>query len=75
MNADDVMYHEDLRVRHMGQNQHLAKRSSDAGWSAFLAILTCKAASAGKRGQEARTRSEDQRSTLRSPARPVLVAG
>src|SRR5258708_20682991 len=44
-----MIYHEDLRVRNMVQNHHLAKSSSDAGWSQFLTILTFKAASAGKR--------------------------
>ncbi len=47
----DVIYHEDLRVRNMVQNHSLAKSISDAGWSAFLIILTFKAASAGKRVQ------------------------
>jgi putative transposase len=47
----DTIYHEDLRVRNMVQNHHLAKSISDAGWSAFLAILTFKAANAGKRVQ------------------------
>jgi len=47
----DVIYHEDLRVANMVQNHSLAKSISDAGWSAFLAILTFKAASAGKRVQ------------------------
>jgi putative transposase len=49
--AYDVIYHEDLRVANMVQNHHLAKSISDAGWSAFLAILAFKAASAGKRVQ------------------------
>jgi putative transposase len=47
----DTIYHEDLRVANMVQNHHLAKSISDAGWSAFLAILTFKAAGAGKRVQ------------------------
>jgi putative transposase len=47
----DVISHEDLRVRNMVQNHSLAKSISDAGWSAFLSILTFKAASAGKRVQ------------------------
>jgi putative transposase len=45
----DVIYHEDLRIRNMVQNTHLAKSISDAGWGQFLTILTFKAASAGKR--------------------------
>lgn len=51
LQAYDVIYHEDLRVRNMVQNHHLAKSITDAGWSAFLAILTFKAAGAGKRVQ------------------------
>ncbi len=49
--AYDVIYHEDLRVRTMVQNHSLAKSIRDAGWSAFLAILTFKAVGAGKRVQ------------------------
>jgi putative transposase len=45
----DVIYHEDLRVANMVQNHHRAKSIQDAGWGAFLAILTFKAANAGKR--------------------------
>jgi putative transposase len=44
----DVIYHEDLQVRNMVQNHHLAKSIQDAGWRAFLAILSFKAASAGR---------------------------
>ncbi len=47
----DVIVYEDLRVRNLLKNHHLAKRISDAGWSAFLRILTFKAAGAGKRLQ------------------------
>jgi putative transposase len=46
-----VIYYEDLRARNMGQNHSLAKSISDAGWSAFLSMLTFKAASVGKRVQ------------------------
>jgi putative transposase len=49
--AYDVIYHEDLRVANLVKNRHLAKSISDAGWSALLAILAFKAASAGKRVQ------------------------
>jgi putative transposase len=49
--AYDVIYYEDLRVANMVRNHHLAKSISDAGWSAFLAILAFKAANAGKRVQ------------------------
>src|SRR5262249_2573268 len=45
----DTIYHEDLRVANMVRNHRLAKSISDAGWGAFLTILTFKAASAGKR--------------------------
>ena len=45
----DTIYHEDLQVANMVRNHHLAKSIPDAGWGAFLTILTFKAASAGKR--------------------------
>lgn len=47
----DVIYYEDLRVRNMMQNHHLAKSIQDAGWRTFLIILAFKAAGAGKRVQ------------------------
>jgi putative transposase len=49
--TNDTIYHEDLGVANMVRNHHLAKSISDAGWGAFLTILTFKAASAGKRVQ------------------------
>jgi putative transposase len=44
----DVIYLEDLQVRNMVRNRHLAKSISDAGWAAFRTILTSTAAYAGK---------------------------
>jgi putative transposase len=40
---------EDLRVNQLVHNHCLAKSISDAAWSAFIASLTYKAASAGRR--------------------------
>jgi putative transposase len=47
--ADDVIHAEDLRVAHLVQTHHRATSIRDAGWRALLALLACKAASAGKR--------------------------
>jgi putative transposase len=47
--TNDTIYHEDLQTANMLKNRHLAKSISDAGWSAFLSILSHKAACAGRR--------------------------
>jgi putative transposase len=46
--AYDTIYHEDLQSANLVQNHALAKSIADAGWAAFLAILTFKAAYAGR---------------------------
>jgi putative transposase len=47
LRAYDTIYLEDLQVRNMVRNPHLAKRISAAGWAAFRTILEAKAACAG----------------------------
>jgi len=45
----DLLVIEDLNVRGMVRNRHLAHAISDCGWRAFRAMLTYKAARAGRR--------------------------
>jgi putative transposase len=45
---NDTIYHEELQTANMVKNHHLAKSISDAGWAAFLTILSFKAACAGR---------------------------
>jgi putative transposase len=47
--ANDTIYYEELQTANMVRNHHLAKSISDAGWAAFLSILSFKAACAGRR--------------------------
>jgi putative transposase len=47
---NDTIYPEDLQTANMLKNRHLAKSISDAGWSAFLTILSFKAACVGRSG-------------------------
>jgi putative transposase len=44
----DVVSLEDVQVRTLVRNHHLAKSISDAGWAAFRTILQAKAACAGR---------------------------
>ena len=44
----NAIYHEELQTANMLKNHHLAKSIQDAGWAAFLSILSFKAACAGR---------------------------
>jgi putative transposase len=46
--TNDTIYHDDLQTANMLRNHHLAKSIQDAGWAAFLSILSYKAACAGR---------------------------
>jgi putative transposase len=48
VSANDTIYHEDLQTANMVKNHHLAKSINDPGWTAFLTILSFKAACAGR---------------------------
>ena len=46
---NDTIYHENVQPANLVKYHHLAKSISDAGWGAFLIMLTHKAACAGRR--------------------------
>jgi putative transposase len=52
---------EDLRIENMLKNRHLAQAIADAGWSAFIDILTLKAENAGARVIKVSPRFTSQR--------------
>ena len=62
----DVIYYEDLRVGNMVKNHHLAKSNSDAGWTAFLTVLSFQSSECWE--------SECKRLILRSLASRVQAA-
>ncbi|MDD3040439.1 transposase [Bacteroides sp.] len=49
VNNYDVIVFEDLKVKNMVKNHHLAKSISDAAWNKFIQFTSYKAESAGKK--------------------------
>jgi len=49
INQYDTIAVEDLQIKNMVKNHHLAKSIGDAGWGNFVLILTSKAESAGRK--------------------------
>ncbi|MBF0239381.1 MAG: transposase [SAR324 cluster bacterium] len=56
----DKIFVENLNVKGMIQNHHLAKSISDAGWTSFLNILITKAESAGREVIQVNPRNTSQ---------------
>ena len=48
VNNYDLIVHEDLQIKNMVKNHHLAKSIQDSGWGMFFDILAYKAEDAGK---------------------------
>jgi len=48
VNNYDLIAHEDLQIKNMVKNHHLAKSIQDSGWGMFFDILAYKAEEAGK---------------------------
>ena len=48
INRYDLIAVEDLNIKGMVRNHHLARHISDASWNKFMQLLFCKAESAGK---------------------------
>jgi putative transposase len=46
--TNDTIYHEDVQTANMAKNHHLATSIAEAGWAAFLTILSDTAACAGR---------------------------